>query len=381
MPAGPTRNYRVEMLILQSTPFCNLDCSYCYLPHRQSKQQMSDETLASAFNRVFSSKFIGDHLTIVWHAGEPLVPGTAYYRRAFEILKQHKPDRLNVTHNIQTNGTLLDQDWIDFLLTNRVTIGLSIDGPAYLHNRSRKTRRGGPTFDQTMRGLRLLRTNSLPFHVITVLTRDSLSDANELFDFYVDNGISKIAFNIEEMEGDHTTSSLQNKSIDADMRAFLQRFQSLCESNPGKLEVREFIGAFGGIVNPNCVNYGNPLAEPFRTLSIGVNGEISTFSPELLGYSSERHGPFEFGNVHTHSLDDVANHPRFLAVNDEIARGVERCRCSCDYFEICQGGSPGNKFFENGTFDSTETLFCRLSKKAVIDVVLERIEGELELAS
>jgi uncharacterized protein len=381
MPSAPERGYHVEMLILQSTPFCNLDCSYCYLPHRQSKQQMTEDTLARAFERVFASKFVGNHLTVLWHAGEPLVPGTAYYRRAFEILSQRKPDRIEITHHIQTNGTLLNQDWIDFLSTHQVQVGLSIDGPAHLHDRSRKTRRGGPTFDQTIRGLRLLQANSLPFHVITVLTRKSLQHARDLFDFYVDNGIGKIAFNVEEMEGEHTTSSLQGNDVEAEMRSFLRQFQALCESKPGTLEVREFVGAFAGIINPNCAHYGNPMAEPFRTLSIGVNGEISTFSPELLGYSSELHGPIEFGNVHTHSLDDVADHPRFRAVSDEIALGVERCRRSCEYFEICQGGSPGNKLFENGTFDSTETLFCRLSKKAVIDVVLERVERDLELAS
>jgi uncharacterized protein len=72
---------------------------------------------------------------------------------------------------------------------------------------------------------------------------------------------------------------------------------------------------------------------------------------------------------------------KFIAVSAEVASGQERCRASCQYFSICLGGSPANKLFENGSFDSTETLFCRLSKKAVIDVVLGKMEREYNLAS
>ena len=88
-----------------------------------------------------------------------------------------------------------------------------------------------------------------------------------------------------------------------------------------------------------------------------------------------------FGNIHEHELADILRDPKFLAVNAEIMRGLDRCRDSCEYFEICRGGSPGNKLFENGSFDSTETLFCRLTTKAVIDVVLERVEKTFDIAS
>jgi uncharacterized protein len=111
-----------------------------------------------------------------------------------------------------------------------------------------------------------------------------------------------------------------------------------------------------------------------------VNGEISTFSPELLGYGDARHPTFVFGNVHDNELADILQNQAFLDVNAEIERGVSKCQSSCQYFDLCLGGVPGNKFFENGTFDSGETLFCRLAKKAVIDVVLERVENSLGVA-
>ncbi len=372
----------IEMLVMQATPFCNLDCSYCYLPNRSSKQRMSEATLERTSERVLSSPFISDQLAILWHAGEPLVPGVEYYEGAFALVNRLKPAALIVNHNFQTNGTLLDQRWLDFFkASEHVTIGLSIDGPAHLHNRYRKTRSQAGTFDQVMRGVRVLQDNVFPFHVITVLTRDSLRCARELFDFYVDSGITQIAFNVEEIEGNHSSSSLRDGDVDSEIRSFFRQFLDLMESRSSKLEVREFLGALAGITSPVSVHYGNPLAQALRIVSIGVNGEISTFSPELLGYGSERHGVFAFGNVHDNELSDILNNPQFQAVNAEIESGLERCRRTCDYFDICLGGAPVNKLFENGTFDSTETLFCRLTKKAVIDVVLERVERAFEIAS
>jgi uncharacterized protein len=372
----------IEMLVVQATPFCNLDCSYCYLPNRSSKQRMSESTLERTFERVFASPFIHDQITVLWHAGEPLVPGVDYYERAFAIINHLKPPKLTVKHNFQTNATLLDQRWVDFFKADeKTTVGVSIDGPARLHDRHRKMRNRGGTFEQVMRGIRVLQDNAFPFHVITVLTRESLRCARQLFEFYVASGFTQIAFNVEEIEGDHISSSLQGADVDDEIRSFFRQFLDLVEQRSAKLEVRDFVGALAGIANPAIMDYGNPMAQALRTVSIGVNGEISTFSPELLGNASARHGGFVFGNVHDHALADILTHPKFQAVNAEIERGLQRCRGTCDYFDICLGGSPVNKLFENGSFDSTETLFCRLTKKAVIDVVLERVEKAFEIAS
>jgi uncharacterized protein len=372
----------IEMLVLQSTPFCNLDCAYCYLPNRSSRKRMNERTMERTFQCVFMSPFVADQLTILWHAGEPLVPGVDYYQRAFALLERCRPAHVTVKHNFQTNATLIDERWINFFRAHaNVSVGVSIDGPARLHDQHRKTRSGGGSHAQVMRGVRALQDAGLPFHVITVLTRDSLREARALFNFYVEHGITQVAFNIEEIEGDHVSSSLALDGIDEAMRAFLREFIDLTHAHAAKLEVRELLGAFAGIANPDSSRYGNPMAQPMRVVSIGVDGEISTFSPELLGYGNERHGAFVFGNVHDNELADILDGPGFRAIEAEINRGLARCRDTCDYFEVCRGGSPVNKLFENGSFDSTETLFCRLSKKAVIDVVLERLERTFELAS
>ena len=138
--AGP-----LELLVLQPTPFCNLDCSYCYLPDRDSKHRMSEATLNRVFQFVFSSGIVQQGFTVVWHAGEPMVLPVAYYERATEIAGAYNPGGLRVGHSFQTNGVLIDDAWCEFFKAHNVNVGVSVDGPAFLHDRNRKTRKGGGT--------------------------------------------------------------------------------------------------------------------------------------------------------------------------------------------------------------------------------------------
>src|SRR6266581_8226001 len=165
----------IQLLVVQPTPFCNIDCRYCYLPDRTNKAVVAEATLANLFSQVFASGWIRDGVTIVGHAGEPMVLPIDFYRGAFRLIDGLKPADLAVTHSFQTNGTLIDDAWCDFFAEEHVNIGVSIDGPKRLHDRNRLTRSGRGTFDKTIVGIRLLRRYDVPFHVISVLSTASLA--------------------------------------------------------------------------------------------------------------------------------------------------------------------------------------------------------------
>src|SRR5688572_7242683 len=99
--------WKTELLIIQGTAFCNLDCSYCYLPNRDDRRRMELTTLRLIFERVFESPFIGTTLTVVWHSGEPLVLPIDFYRSAFDLADELQPADLSLSHSFQTNGTLI----------------------------------------------------------------------------------------------------------------------------------------------------------------------------------------------------------------------------------------------------------------------------------
>jgi uncharacterized protein len=365
----------LELLVIQPTPFCNLDCSYCYLPDRQNTRKMSLETLEQALDWVFTSGLVRQPFTLLWHAGEPLVMPPAFYDQAAGLLARHDRDGSLVTQSFQTNATLIDAEWCALIRLLNIEIGVSVDGPAFLHDPRRRTRQGAGTLDRVLAGIRCLQEHDIPFQVITVLTADALAYPDELFDFYQDNGINNVAFNVEEVEGPHTSSSLGGEQTPGRFRCFLSRFLDLALSADPPLRVREFDWSAAAALSKR-LGRGDRVQEnkPFAIVNVGCDGAFSTYSPELLGLSSLRHGDFALGHVATDSLESILSSRRFLALDEEIGRGVELCRQGCRYFGFCGGGPPGNKFFENGTFASTETLFCRLHKQACLDVALDKLE-------
>jgi uncharacterized protein len=343
---------------------------------------MSPDTLEQTFRWVFESGLAREPFTLLWHAGEPLVLPVSFYERADDLLRRHNINNLPILQSFQTNATLLDAGWCPFLCRPDVHIGVSVDGPDFLHDSHRRTRQGRGTLQRVLRGIHLLHEHGIPFEVITVLTAKSLDYPDELFDFYQSNAIASVAFNVEEIEGPHTESSLQQIGTPERFRRFLARFLTLARSAAPPLLVREFetsaaalLGARrGGLVTRTQEN------KAWAIVNVDCAGNFSTYSPELLGISSRAHGDFTLGNVATDPLQAVVARAQFQQLEDEVGRGIQMCRETCPYFSYCGGGPPANKFFENGTFASTETLFCRLHKKVCLDVTLALLEHEATAA-
>ena len=364
----------LELLVIQPTPFCNLDCSYCYLPDRLNTKKITLPTLEKAFNWAFSSGLVREPFTLLWHAGEPMVLPAAFYEQASILLDRCNDARVEVKQSFQTNATLVDDAWCEFICRRDVHVGVSVDGPAFLHDRQRRTRKGEATLERVLNGMLKLQQAEIPFDIITVLTADSLAYPDELFDFYLEHGIRSVAFNVEEIEGPNVRSSLQGHEIDGRFRRFFARFLELALAADPPLAVREFDWARANLTHRCKPGLGTQENRPFAILNVDCDGNFSTYSPELLGLSSPRHGCFALGNVAHDSLESVLASPRFQAIDDEIRQGVATCEQSCRYFPFCGGGPPSNKYFENGTFASTETLFCRLHKQATYDVTLDILE-------
>ena len=371
MTPGP-----VQLLVLQPTPFCNLDCSYCYLPDRHSNARMNWTTLELAVERVLESRYLGKTLSVVWHSGEPLVLPVDWYEEAFERIEKLNSGRTNISHSVQTNGVLINERWIDLFRRHRVRVGLSLDGPAWIHNAYRKTRSGAGTHHRVMAAVELLNASQLDYHVICVLTSVAMEAADEMHEFFRGSRIRMVGYNVEEIEGPHTSSSLAGPEMVEAYRSFLRRMLTLSQLE-GTPKIRELEIARSLVLSRDYDPLDNTQTVPLQIISVGVNGEISTFSPELLGNKNGSYGDFIFGNVRTHGLDDVLVNANFLTVHAEIQSGVRACRDSCAYFMTCGGGAPANKVFEAGRFDVTETMFCRLTRQAPVDIMLTNLEVEL----
>jgi len=200
-------------------------------------------------------------------------------------------------------------------------------------------------------------------------------------------GIRRLGFNVEELEGQNRTSSLvgSNPGIETAARRFWERLYERGEQTQRAISIREFERAEEAIrCAPASLTAEEavrrlPQVSPLGIVSADWCGNLSTFSPELLGIKNLHYGDFTFTNIRERELKDMVQAAEFKKVAQAISEGVRMCRATCQYFDLCGGGAPSNKYFENGSFASTETMYCRTSIQMPIDVVLAAMERRLGL--
>ncbi len=171
---------------------CNLDCTYCYylhkadLLHQPRLPRMSDETLEEHIRQYIEAQN-GEEVIFSWQGGEPTLLGLDFFRRVVELQDRWRRPFQRIENDLQTNGTLLDDEWVDFLKERRFLVGLSVDGPAHLHDRHRITRGGQPTHAKVMAAVQRLRTRGVPFNAMCVVNRESVQRPREVYRFLADS--------------------------------------------------------------------------------------------------------------------------------------------------------------------------------------------------
>lgn len=367
--------HKIQAVVLQPTTQCNINCHYCYLPGRLQKREMTSAVLTRIIEALFASSLLAEHITLIWHAGEPLLVPLDFYEETMTLLQRFNTRGVAITPSVQTNGTRITQQWCDFIKRQHVRVGVSLDGPEHIHNHSRVNRGGQGTFASTMRGVQLLQEHGIQPAIFSVLTRYALGFPDEIWHFFHDHRLTNLSFNIEEVNGVHTRSSLEeDEQIKDKYKQFLRRMLELnecCEQPPF---IRE-IDTFRGRIHTLEASVSSQENIPGTLVSFDYAGNVSTFASELLTMKHPRYGDFLLGNILDSTLDDALGSQKLLAINAEIQRGVQRCQQTCAYFSFCGGGSPANKFSELGTLDATETLYCRLKIQATLDVMLEHEEA------
>ena len=319
--------------------------------------------------------------TVVFHAGEPLVPGVNYYHGVIDLIRKEVPKNIDVRFSFQTNGVLINRDWCDLFNFEDVNVGISIDGPEFIHDRERIYRNGKGSFAKTLLGIKCLQQHDIEFHTISVLTNYSLDYPLEIYRFFLFNQIVRCGFNVEEIESIHTKSSLKIDAASKRVKHFFQALISENELHQNVIRIREFENSKSLIENwrkdrPDWLRHGQEIW-PYRIISVDVGGNFSTFSPELLGYTDSKFGSMNLGNIFKIGFAEAVKTIQFRKLNQSISSGIEKCRKGCKHYQFCGGGSPSNKLFECGTFNSSETMFCRLHKQIPFEVTLEKFEQQV----
>jgi uncharacterized protein len=353
--------WRPVLIVLQPTPFCNISCDYCYLRSRNDRSIMSVEVVGAIRDNIFPRISPDATPVIIWHAGEPTVVPVSWYWRTYSELRRAAPQDANFS--LQSNGVSLSREWLSFLKETETQVGLSIDGPQMFHDMRRKTRNGKGTWALVMRTLFDLQAAHIHPNVVTVLHPLSLQAADEYFEFYRDNGITHVSFSIDEAEGCNLASS-----FGADQRDMIAEFlfnllkRAYVEQYPLHIKEVERIASVlaGGELN-------NEQVDAWQVVVVAANGDVTTFSPEFMEVRSKAHNNFNFGNILKDDFEQLFESSLIAMTQAQVRRGVESCKVKCQYFAVCGGGAPSNKMQENGSLESAETAFCRLSVQPAAD--------------
>lgn len=375
-PVHPAKGTPLELLMIQGSRFCNIDCQYCYLPFRADKTTFDLAHLDVLIPKLLDAGLLAPPtITILWHAGEPMVLKPDWYEAAFQRIEALlEGSGVRAVHNFQTNAMLVNDAWIDLFRRWGVRVGVSIDGPADLHDKVRVTRDGKGTHARGLEGLRKLTAAGLNPSAICVLSADSLGRADEIYDFFRAEGVPTVGFNVEEMEGPHTQTTMAGPAAIEAYREFLKRIIARGDGDDWPMLVRELMVPPLNVCEPRR---GRALtsteATALHILSVDAEGKLFTWSPELVDLRDAEGEDFSIGHVSTVDFRTLEADPKFKRLNGLVEAGVDACRRECRYFSLCGGGAPVNKLSENGGFDTAETQFCRLTRQVVADVLEDHI--------
>lgn len=348
-PAAPPSTLRVPFHVLAKPtgPICNLDCQYCFFLSKESlyprdRFRMGDDVLAEYLRQYLGSQPDGE-VTVAWQGGEPTLMGVDFFRRAVALAGEVARPAQALQHTIQTNGTLLTDEWCELLAAEHFLVGISIDGPPDVHDRYRVDKRGGPTSDRVRRGLDLLVSHGVDVNVLCTVHAANQDRPLDVYRYLRDElGITFIQF-IPIVERQNETGfqegdTVTGRSVDpAAWGRFLTAvFDEWVVHDVGTVFVQMFDAALASwcglpstlcIFRPTC---GDALA-------LEHNGDLYScdhfVEPDHL-----------LGNIATTTMVELVTSPKQRAFGRAKSDTLPAYCRSCDVRFACNGECPRNRF-------------------------------------
>lgn len=348
---------------------CNLACKYCYYLEKNKlyptaqRHLMSDEMLEQ-FTREYIEAQTMNQVLFTWHGGEPLLRSIDFYRKALSLQQKYAGGR-RIDNVIQTNGTLLTDEWCEFFAQNHWLVGISIDGPQPDHDHYRLTAAGKPSWKKVMQGIKLLKKHGVEWNAMAVVNAYNANHPMEFYRFFKENGCQFLQFTpiVERLtrhEDGRTLASLADKDE-----------ISLSEASVAPEQWGYFLCAiFDEWVRKDV---GKIFVEIFDcTLAnwMGISPGICAYSKEC-GHAGvmEHNGDvyscdhfvfpeYKLGNIRDHSLIDMLYGEQQQEFSRLKHSSLPRQCKECDMEFACHGECPKNRFMKDKYGDSGLNYLC-----------------------
>jgi len=358
---------------------CNLDCTYCFFLSKEllydaDGQRMSEATLRAYITNQLDSQPDGD-VMLVWQGGEPTMRGLAFYKEAVRLGRELKRPAQNIQHSMQTNGTLLDDDWCEFLARENFLVGLSVDGPEKLHHAYRVNKAGRGTHRQVMRGWDFLRKHHVETNILCTVNAANADQGATVYRWFRDEmGATFLQFipivervpaedlaTAEEgwigpdgarllyrQEGDAATS----RSVTGDQwgRFLCEVFDEWRAHDVGQVYVQHFDTMLAARFGQYSLCVHAP--ECGTALAVEHNGDI---------YSCDHfvEPGYQLGNIHEEQLADVlfGDQQREFGRSKRTALTAQCQQCHVRW--ACHGGCPKDRFAISPDGESGHNYLCQ----------------------
>ena len=334
---------------------CNLACNYCYyleksnLYKHQPKRQMSEELLERFVKDYIEAQTMNE-VVFTWHGGEPTLRPLSFYQKAVELQKKYAGGRI-IHNSLQTNGTLLTDEWCRFLKENNWLVGISIDGPEELHDRYRRDSQGRPSWQKVMEGIQLLQHYGVEWNAMAVVNRYNADHPQAFYRFFKSIGCQYIQFtpiverNVQHADGRHLASI--NDADDAPVTDFSVTpeqwgsflcglFDEWVKQDIGRVFVQIFdsmLANWVGVAPGSCIY----AKECGHAGVMEYNGDV--YSCDHFVFPQ-----YKLGNINEHTLIEMLygeKQRRFSQLKyNKLPRQCKECRWAF----ACHGECPKNRF-------------------------------------
>jgi len=350
-------NQSVHVMAKPIGPICNLDCEYCYYLHKEDlypkgeRWRMEEPALDTYIRQYIEAQpAAAPEITFAWQGGEPTLLGVDFFRHVVELQNKYAIKGQRIANALQTNGILIDDEWCEFFVENKFLIGLSIDGPAELHDRYRYDKKGNPSFPGVMNCLNLFKKHDVEFNALVVVNRHNGDHGKRVYTYLRDNGVKFMQFIpiVEEhgigRHGEMDVADGELESLVSTRSVLPEQFgdflievyQEWLRRDVGTVFVQIFdqaLSAWMGVEPSLCVFRKNCG----RAMAIEHNGDVFCCDHFV-------EPDYRLGNIMELPIVEMANSDRQMKFGtDKQTTLPQYCR-DCEVRFACNGECPKNRF-------------------------------------
>lgn len=350
---------------------CNLACKYCYylekvrLYKEMPRHVMSEELLERFIEEYINSQTMPQVL-FTWHGGETMMRPLSFYKRAVELQKRYAGGR-RIDNCLQTNGTLLTDEWCEFLRENNFLVGMSVDGPQEFHDEYRRNRQGQPSFQKVMRGINLLKKHGVEWNAMAVVNDFNADYPLDFYHFFKELDCRYIQFTpiVERLGGRGdglSLSSAAQAGVGTELADFsitpeqwgnflCTIFDEWVRNDVGRF----FVQIFDSVL-ANWIGQQPGVCSLARTCG---HAGVMEFNGDVYSCDHFVFPEYRLGNIHQKTLTEMMYSPEQQRFGAQKQKALPRQCRECEFLFACNGECPKNRFMHTADGEPGLNYLCK----------------------